>query len=151
MQRAAGLAPPDRILAAGRELLASVQDDITAGEQGHDDQAQLERLISLTLEVIRRGRGEEIARAISDLARDPATMQALRLIAESEAGSHLTDQIPKAETTSRSLGILFLAGALLLAAGVAVPILAAGVVAETILANEIAVAALIVAVAALRK
>jgi hypothetical protein len=82
-------------------------------------------------------------------------MQALRFIAEShdrrsEAASRVIDQIPQPETAGRPIGLLLLAAALLLAAGVAVPILA-GAAAETILANEIAVAALVVGVAALLK
>jgi hypothetical protein len=78
----------------------------------------------------------------------------LRHIAEepdlqSEAARRLIGKTPPTGNTGRALNKrLILAAALLLAAGIAVPVLA-GATAEIILTNELAIAALVVAVAAM--
>jgi hypothetical protein len=143
--------------AAAREILEHADGGVGAqGESAAGDIARPEVLAAVVVAAIRADRSGQIIDAIRLLTSDPATFENLRRIADDPGVSAETirEATSKARLsgggTSAADGKLIAALVLLLAAGIMVPVLT-GPAIQVILTNEIAIAALAVAVAALRK
>jgi hypothetical protein len=154
----AGPAPTESVTAAAKEILEhAVGGGDGRGEPAADNSADQVALVAVAVAaIIRDAPSGQIIDAIRALTSDPATFEELRRIADNPGLSAETirEVTRKARLsggdTAPSDGKLIVGVLLLLAAGIMVPVLA-GAALQVILTNEIAIASLAVAVAALRK
>jgi hypothetical protein len=155
------LTAPENVFAAVREILEPTTNSAHERELPPSiDDAELEALITAVVTAVRQAGSGPIGDAVRAATSDPAIFRTLRRIADDPGLS--PEAIRNATRRARlsggaasiADGKLIIALILLLAAGIAVPLLAgaaAGAAAEVILTNEVAIAALAVSVAALRK
>ena len=143
----------------GKETVGNINEAIRPGQR-HTVDAQLLRsfIDDVVLEVVRRVGAETIGAAANEVLRDPSSRKKLSTLTTDRPreltglGDQVTGDITPSDGADRpELSLLVLAGALLLAAGVVLPLIPAAIAAETILTNEVAIAAVTVSVAALMK
>ena len=156
-QASPSLTAPENVSAAVREILAPTTNSAHERELPPSiDDAELEALITAVVTAVRQAGSGPIGEAVRAATSDPAIFRTLRRIADDPGLSPeaIRNATRKARLSggaaSTADGKLIIALILLLAAGIAVPLLA-GAAAEVILTNEVAIAALAVSVAALRK
>ena len=119
------------------------------------DEAQLLQLVSVVKDAVGKVGPEPIMHIVEQLLADQEAEERLRDItsgppAAPEVTARVISQVEQADRSEGAVRTLVIAGAVLLMAGAAIPVVA-GVAAETILTNEIATAALVAAAAALLK
>jgi hypothetical protein len=149
---------PEEVSAAVRKILGPATDSSHEREPSPPiDGAELEALVTAVLTALREAGRGPIGEAVRAATSDPAIFRALRRIADdpglsNESIRNVTQnaRLSGAAASTAEGKLIIAALILLLAAGIAVPLLA-GAATEVILTNEIAIAALAVSVAALRK
>jgi hypothetical protein len=152
------LTPPEEISAAVRKILEPTTSSAHERELSPSiDSAELEALVTAVVTALREAGSGPIRETVRAVTSDPAIFKTLRRIADDpglspETISNVTRNIRlSGGAASTADGKLIIAAlVLLLAAGIAVPLLAKAA-AETILTNEVAISALAVSIAALRK
>lgn len=144
----------------GKAVVGQIDEALRSGESLPVDVADLKSVMDDLLRSVQRSGAEQVIRAANEVVRDPTSLKILRKLADgapqlTEVADQVTEKItPSAGAARPALGTLVLAGALLLAAvgaGVVIPLLAPTAIAESVLTNEVAIAAVAVGVAALIK
>jgi hypothetical protein len=149
-----------KVVRQAKEILGLINDNIQSGTLGQVEATELElfahRIVLGTIQLVG---DEQLVLVVQEILRDRSTWETLRQMAEiapqlSAVANQVTDEIVPAGHPSHDwLSPLVLGGAVILlaaSAGVILPLLA-GSIAETILANEVAIAAVAVGAAALIK
>ena len=138
------------------KVVGQIGEALRTGENRAVDAPDLKSFMDGLLGSVQRAGVETVLLAANEILRDPSSVKILRELAERppppiEMADRVTEEITPLDGPGPSaLGLLVLAGALLLAAGVVIPVFAP-VIAESILTNEVAIAATAISVAALIK
>ena len=148
----------DEAVKLGKATVGNLNEAMRPGQWHTLDERELRLYIDVVLVAFRSVGVGPIEEAANALLRDASSSEILRRLTERERPPELTGlvdrvtgEIPPSDGAARpALGPLVLAGALLLAAGVVLPLIAAATI-EIILTNEVAIAAVVVGVAALMK